>query len=349
MPKTIKSCFYKKLTMEKLYEAHNRAKNNKTLKQDVLTFEVDLESNLSNILTSIKNKTYKTGNYHIFTIYEPKERIIKSLPYKDRVVHQWYVEEFIKPYFIPRFIKDTYACIPDRGMHKAVDTTQKYMRIMKRKYGEYYILKCDIKKYFYTIDKDILVEILQKHIKDKDLLDFSKLIIYDEEPIGIPIGNYTSQFFANIYLNELDQYIKHSLHIKYYVRFMDDFVVLCETKEEAKILKEKLSFFVEENLNLKLNDKTKYYPNKMGIDFCGYRIFETHRLLRKRCKKKINKNIKKWNKKYLIEDLDILQVRAQFNSWLGHSSHACSFKLRNDKFNKLLFKEDLITLGVKIK
>lgn len=348
MSKTIKKSFYDKLTMEKLYEAHLRAKKNKTLKQEVLVYEMDLESNLYNLLRSIKNKTYKTGKYRVFTIYEPKERIIKSLPYNDRIVHQWYVEEFIKPYFMPRFIKDTYACISNRGMHKAVLTTQKYMRIMKHKYENYYILKCDIRKYFYTIDKDILFDILKKHISDKDLLEFSKVLIYDDEPIGIPIGNYTSQFFANIYLNELDQYLKHQLHVKYYVRFMDDFIILCKDKNEAKLLKNKINEFVNIKLNLCLNDKTRYYPNKMGVDFCGYRIFETHLLLRKRSKKKINKNIRKWNKNYCFSDFDYNKVIAQFNSWLGHSKHCCSFNLRRKTFDKILFKDKLIELGVKI-
>ena len=348
MPKTIKRCFYEKLTMEKLYEAHLRAKKNKTLKKEVLTYELDLETNLSYLLYSIKNKCYTAGQYRIFTIYEPKERTIKSLPYKDRIVHQWYVEEFIKPYFMPRFIKDTYACIPNRGMHKAVIITQKYMRIMKQKYGSYYVLKCDIKKYFYTIDKDILMNILKKYIKDKDLLEFSKILIYDNEPLGIPIGNYTSQFFANIYLNELDQYLKHNLHIKYLVRFMDDFIILCKDKSEAKELRKKINDFVTINLKLQLNDKTRYYPNKMGIDFCGYRIFETHILLRKRSIKKINKNIKKWNIKYLSDNIDYEKVRAQFNSWLGHSKHSCSFNLRRKVFNKILFKDKLIEMNVQV-
>lgn len=126
-----------------MLEAHQRAKNHKTTKQEVIRFEMDLENNISDIIKSIKNKTYRTGKYRIFTVYEPKERVIKALPYKDRIVHQWYVEEFIKPYFLKRFIKDSYACIENKGTHKAVLQIQKYMRTMKRNYGSYFILKCD--------------------------------------------------------------------------------------------------------------------------------------------------------------------------------------------------------------
>lgn len=348
MSKTIKSCFNEKLTFEKMLEAHERAKKHKSNKREVILFEMDLENNIVSLINSIKNKTYKTGKYHTFVIYEPKERIIKALPYRDRIVHQWYVEEFIKPYFLKRFINDTYACIENKGTHRAVLKTQKYMRIMKRKFNNYYILKCDIKKYFYSIDKDILINILKKYIKDSKLLDFTKILLTDEEVLGIPIGNYTSQFFANIYLNELDQYIKHDLKIKYYLRYMDDFVILCDNVEMAKDMKEKIRCFVETKLHLKLNQKTNYYPNSMGINFCGFRIYETHILLRNRSKKKIKKNIKIWNNQYHLKKLDILKVRAQFNSWIAHSKHANSYNLRKDVFNKIAFKEELLKLKIKI-
>ena len=348
MSKSIKKVFYEKITFEKLLQAHNRAKKGKTFKEEILKFEVDLETNIINIINEIKSGSYKIGNYKTFIIYEPKERIIKSLPYKDRIVHQWYVEEFIKPYFLPRFINDTYACIPNRGTHKAIYKLQKYMRIKKRNFNDYYILKCDIKKYFYSIDKNILLNILKKYIKDNDLIDFSKILIYDGEEVGIPIGNYTSQFFANIYLNELDQYVKHILKVHYYLRFMDDFILLVKDKEEAKILLKKISIFINNELKLELNNKTRYYTNKMGVDFCGYIIHEKYILIRKRSKKKIKKNIKKWNKLYENDSLDIKKVRLQFNSWVNHSRHANTYNLRIKLFNKILFKDEFIRMNVKI-
>ncbi len=199
MSKTIKNSFDTKLTYISLYHAHLRASAGKRSRSDIVLFEMDLETNLMNLYRNIKNGQYHREKYHTFIVHEPKERIVQSLPYIDRVVHQWYVGEFIIPYFIPRFIQDTYACISQRGTHKAVDKIQKYMRIMKRRQRHYYILKCDIKKYFYSIDQDILYQVMKKHISDKKLLEFTKKLIYDNgESTGIPIGNYTSQYFANL-------------------------------------------------------------------------------------------------------------------------------------------------------
>lgn len=193
MSKTIKNCFYKKLTFEKMLDAHYRARQHKGYKNEVISFELNLENNLINIINTIKNGTYRLGNYFSFTIYEPKKRLIKALPYKDRIVHQWYVEEFIKPYIIPRFINTTFACLTDRGTHKAVDKVQNYMRIYEKKYKDYWVLKCDIKGFFYNIDQKILFRIMNKYISDKILLDFTKLLIFSntEEQsnnfVGIPI------------------------------------------------------------------------------------------------------------------------------------------------------------------
>lgn len=342
MSKTIKKVFNENLTFVKLVEAHRRAAVGKNNHSDVILFEMDLESNIANLLYKIKNKTYHMGNYHEFYVYEPKKRLIKSLPYVDRVVHQWYVEEFIKPFYIPRFITDTYACIEDRGAHKAVDVLQSYMQRMKRNNPDYYVLKCDIRKYFYSIDKDILFQILKRSMKDKELLDFTKILIYDDkEEKGIPIGNYTSQFFANIYLNELDHFVKEELRIKYYVRYMDDFILLLNSKEEAIRYKQIIADYLREHLELDLNEKSRYYPNKMGVDFCGYRIFETHRLLRTRSKTKIKKLIRSWNKKDKEGTLDVHNVLLRWNSWRGHARHANTYKMRMKYLNKLSCKEYL--------
>mgnify|MGYP001859326559 FL=1 len=174
MPKSIKNVWDSKLTFDKLVEAHERASKGKRFDKEVLLFEMNLETNITNIIKKLENNTYRFGKYRVFTIYEPKERIIKSLPYIDRVVHQWYVEEFIKPYMMPRFITHTYACLPMRGGHKAVDDLQRMMRIMKRNYGNYYVLKCDISGYFYNINRDILYKILKRKIRDPKLLQFTK-------------------------------------------------------------------------------------------------------------------------------------------------------------------------------
>ena len=181
MPKKIKNCFYEKLTFDNMIKAHLRARKNKTYKNEVIQFEINLENNIVNLINNIKAKTYYLGNYKIFIIKEPKEREIKALPYIDRVVHQWYIEEFIKPYIVPRFIKNTYACIKNRGTHTAVNAIQKYMKIYSKDVENYWILKCDIRKFFYEIDPNILFKILSKYITDKKLLEFTKILIFSKK------------------------------------------------------------------------------------------------------------------------------------------------------------------------
>ena len=182
---------------------------------------------------------------------------------------------------------------------------------------------------------------MKKYIADKELLEFTKLLIFDErdsfDTVGIPIGNYTSQFFANIYLNEMDQYIKRTLKIKYYTRYMDDFIILAKTKKDCIYIKKLLEKFLNDNLHLSLNDKSKYYPYPMGVNFCGYRIFTTHKLLRLSSKKKIKKNVKTWNALYAQNKLDFSSTMQSLNSWLGHSSHANSYHLQKKILNKCNF------------
>ena len=340
MPKTIKNVFYDKLSYVYFLNAHKRAKKSKANKKEVILFELDLESNIINLMREIKQGKYKLGKYREFVVKYPKERLIKSLPYKDRIVHQWYIEEFIKPYIIPRFIIDSYACIENRGNHKAVLELQKYMRIMKRKYGNYYILKCDIKKFFYSIDNNILLKILKKYISDSYLLNFTKtlLVSYNNSSIEIPIGNYTSQFFANIYLNELDHYLKEKVRVKYYIRYMDDFVLLLKDKKESLFMYKIIIKFLDEKLNLSLNKKSNYFPNKLGVDFCGYKIYETHILVRKRCKKDMRRKINKWNKLFNSKNLDLKKVQLSFNSWKAHCSHANSYNLVKKMTSNLNFE-----------
>lgn len=339
MPHTIKNSFYKNLTFEKIYQAHYRARQQKTTKSELILFEMNLENNLTNLLNNLRNGTYRIGNYRTFYVTEPKLRKIQALPYVDRVAHQWYVEEFIKPNIVPKFIKDTYACLVNRGTHKAVDAVQHYMQIYRRNYGDFWILKCDIKRFFYSINPHILFNILKRHISDKKLLDFTWHLIFDnrEEEIGIPIGNYTSQFFANIYLNELDQYVKHTLRIKYYVRYMDDFVFLLDSKETCKKVKKQVEDFIGERLELELNAKSRYYPCNQGVNFCGFRIWPTHRLLRTSSKKKIKRKVRMWNRYWENGNIDFRIVMPSLQSWVGHCIHCNSYNIQKKVMHKAKF------------
>ena len=337
MCKSIKNIYNSKLTYENIYNAYLRAKKGKGVKKEIIKFEIDLETNLCSILNDLKNETYIPGEYRSFTIYEPKERVIKALPFRDRIVQQWYIEEFIKPFIVPRFINSSCACIEGKGTLYAVNLCTKYMRIMKRKYNNYFVLQLDIKKYFNSINKDILFSIMNKYISDKKLLNLTYIFIYSGDEDGICIGNYVSQYYANIYLNELDYYIKDELKIKYMIRYLDDIVILLKSKNECRLVKNRIEVFINNILDLKYNEKSRYYPSRIGINFCGYRIFETHKLLRVRSKKKIKRNIKIWNK-YNVDKHTILVC---WNAWRGHSKHANSYNFRCSMYNRLNYKEKI--------
>ena len=223
MPKTLRNKYYENLSFEKLMEAHKKARKGKGLRAEIIKFNLKQEEYIYYLLEVLSNKTYKHGGYEVFYVTEPKLRKIEKSRYIDRVVHRWLVDNFLEPYFVPSFINTSYACIKGRGMHKACLDVQKAMRGCKNKWGNYYILKMDISKYFENIDKRILVSILEKKILDKDVMWLIKEILYSQrKEVGLEIGNYTSQLFANIYLNEVDQYVKKELNIKQYYRYMDD-------------------------------------------------------------------------------------------------------------------------------
>ncbi len=330
MPKSLNNIFYDKLKFSKMLKAYERASKNKHKCKEVITYELDLASNIIDTLKQLYAGVYKVGNYRQFRIYEPKERIIQSLPFRDRIVQQWYVEEFIKPIFVPKFIKDTYACLENRGVHKAVKKLNKYMYEYNKINRDFYVLKCDVSKFFYSINKQRLYEILNRYVKDKAFMKLTKDLIYhDRNEVGIPIGNYTSQYFANIYLNELDHFVKEKLKIKYYVRYMDDFVLLLEDRNQCRVILEEIKEFLDKNLGLKLNKKTNYFRNSQGVNFCGYKIFKTHIMLKKENKKKIKNKIKNWNKLYHKKELDLRETTLKLNSWIGHAQNADTFFLVN--------------------
>jgi len=269
MPKTVRNIYENAVSFENLLLAHKKARCGKREKKKVILVELILEQELLRLEKELKNCTYKHSSYTTFKVYQPKERIIMASEYIDRIVHQWYVQHFIKPYFVPQFINTTYACIEGRGMHKASKDVQTAMKSAKSKCTNYYILKMDVTKYFHNIDKRILWNILKRKIKDKKLLWLTREILLSTEGmLGLPLGNYTSQMFANIYLNELDQYVKHKLKCKYYFRYMDDMVILLPNKEIANNVLNDITIFLKETLGLTLNSKTRIFKDKQGVNFC---------------------------------------------------------------------------------
>ena len=340
MPKRVNNIYLENISFSKLLEAHNKCKKHKRFKKQVIEFEMNLENNILKIGRELKKETYEFSEYFEFTIYEPKERKIKTLEYRDRVVQTWYVENFLKPNFEKAYMNDTYACIENRGTHKAVDKMQEYLKKADKEYSDVWVLKCDISKFFFNVDRDILYKLIKRKIKDKYFLNITrKIIFYNEEEVGIPIGNYTSQIYANIYLNELDKYIKEVLKVKYVVRYMDDFVLLLDSKEKAKAYLNKISKFLRTNLKLELNKKTSYFKAKQGVNFCGFRIWKTHRLLREQSKKKMKRKLKTFEKLYRDNKIEQSYILACINSWMGHAKHCNSYNLRNKLFKEFVLRK----------
>ena len=337
MPKTIRNKYYEKLTFENLMKAHKKARKGKGYREEIIKFNLKQEEYIMYLLEKLRDKSYKHGGYKTFYITEPKPRKIERSRYIDRIVHTFYVENFLKPYFVPTFINTSYACIEGRGMHKACLDVQVAMKHCKKIWGSYYILKMDVTKYFQNIDKDILFSILKRKILDKDLLWLTKEIIYSNEgKKNLPIGNYTSQMFANIYLNELDQYVKKELGIKYYFRYMDDSVLLVSSKEEAKYCLEKIKEFLYYKLELTLNKKTQIFKSKQGVNFCGYKINEYRLKIRDKGKRKLKKKVKKL--KYMIKNGEITSIEAKkyLCGHIGYIKIANTWNLEN----KLFYREN---------
>ena len=333
MAKTIRNEFDKKLTYENLFKAHLESRKNKSCRKDIILFYLKQEEYIKYLYEKLKDGTYRHGNYTVFYVHEPKLRKIQKSNYIDRIVHRWVVDNFLYSTFVNSFINTSYACIRGKGMHNACIDVQKAMQHCRNIWEEYYILKMDVRKYFHSINKDKLCSIIERKIKDPKLMWLLKEIIYSNntEP-GIPIGNYTSQVFANIYLNEVDQYVKRKLKVKYYFRYMDDSVIFVQTKKEAKEILEKIEKFLKEELFLELNDKTQIFKNKQGINFCGYQINEFRLKLRPKGKKKLKRKIK--NLKLQIKNGKLTSKDAQkyLCGHFGYIKYANIYNLTNSLF-----------------
>ncbi len=290
------------INLENIYNAWNEFQKGKKYKNDVAEFARYLDIHLYNLYIELKSKTYSHGTYTHFKINDPKQRDIHKASVKDRIVHHL-LYGVLYPYFDSKFIYDSYSCRINKGTHKAIKRFEHFHRkVSKNGTMQCYVLKCDIRKFFASIDHDILKTILAKHIEDKDILHILFNII-DSFPNGLPLGNLTSQILVNIYMNEFDQYIKHTLKIKYYIRYADDFVILSQDKNYLENMKIEISNFLNQKLKLQL------HPNKVfiktiysGIDFLGFVHFPHHRVLRTVTKRRMWSKLKKNN--YKLESVN---------------------------------------------
>lgn len=333
MPKTIRNLYDKKLSYESLMQAHLNSRKGKNLKKELIKFNLKQEEYIMWLYEKLKTETYKHSGYTSFYVTEPKLRKIEKSIYLDRIVHRWYVDNFLKEYFVKSFIDSSYACIENKGMHRACLDVQKTMKHCNITWNNYYIIKMDVSKYFKNINKDILYNILSKKIIDKKVLWLTKEILYSNgDETGLPIGNYTSQCFANIYLNELDQYAKNKLKIRYWYRYMDDMVAIVKSKENAIDKLYKIQDFLKENLELKLNSKTQILKSSQGVNFCGYKINEYRLKIRDKGKRKLKQKVKDLKFKVKTGQISSKEAKKYLAGHLGYIKIANTYNLQKRLF-----------------
>lgn len=263
---------------------------------------------------ALKEERYQTSEYTTYKIYEPKERIIFRLPYyPDRITHHA-IMNIMEPVWTKIFTKDTYSCIKGRGIHTLVKRLQKDLRNDPQ--GTIYCAKMDIKKFYPSIDHDILKKIIRKKLKDKSLLKLLDEIIDSAE--GVPIGNYLSQFFANLYMAYFDHWIKEELRVKYYYRYADDIVILSDSKGQLRSWILAIKIYLSNVLNLRLKDNYQIYPvESRGVDFVGYVCYHDHILLRKGIKLKLFGLIEAYQKRIISKEKLQLKLASYFG-WLKY-------------------------------
>lgn len=323
---------------ENLHEAYKQARKGKRFRNDVLKFTHNLEENLITIQNELIWKTYRVGRYREFFVHDPKKRLIMALPFKDRVV-QWAIYRILNPLLEKSYINNSYACRVGYGSLRAVRKIQYWMRKMHRAGQEIYVLKMDVSKYFYRVDHDILVRILQSKIKDRNLLWLLETIIRCEHTdfglgvddtgftgakvssVGMPIGNLTSQMFANLYLNELDQYCKQTLMVNRYVRYMDDVLILGADKAKLRDTWTNIETFLAGSLQLSLNGKTCIRSITQGVEFCGFRIWPQKIRLKKKTALQMRRNLRGIRKRFQCGELDKRSANASVQSYLGLVKH----------------------------
>jgi RNA-directed DNA polymerase len=281
------------ITLSNIYKAWNQFKIGKQYKPDVALFSKRLDVELYNIYRDLQNLSYSHSPYTHFTITDPKSRDIHKALVRDRIVHHL-LYNALYSYFDKKFIYDSYSCRLGKGTHKArLRFEYFYNKCSLNKTKQVWVLKCDIRKFFASIDHDILKTILQRHIQDEKLLFVLFHIIdsfhtQDTLRKGLPLGNLTSQLFVNIYMNEFDQYIKHILKVKYYIRYADDFVILSQDKNYVHKILEEIQTSLKEKLKLDLHpNKVSISTYSSGVDFLGFVHFPYHKVLRTTTKKRM--------------------------------------------------------------
>lgn len=285
------------ISQENLLDAWREFIKGKRNKKDVQKFQYSLLDNIKELHEDLNNNTYVHSLYYEFKISDPKPRIIHKASVRDRLLHHA-IHRILYQFFKDIFIEDSYSCQVDKGTHKALEKFKKYVDVVSCNNTQTVaILKCDIRKFFASIDQEILIRILDKYIVDKNIVNILNTIIQSfnsgEVGKGLPLGNLTSQLLVNIYMNEFDQYVKNILKINYYIRYADDFIFMSQDKTELENILKNITIFLNQKLKLNLHpDKVFIKTLFSGVDFLGWVHFPKHKVLRTTTKKRMFKNMK---------------------------------------------------------
>jgi len=355
-------------SLEQLVRSYKRARIGKRENMSVCAFDFDLESNIERLHYLLKSGKYIPSPYTHFTVNEPKTRSISAPAFRDRIVHHSLIKS-IEPLFEKKFIIDSYACRKKKGTHFGAKRVKKFLMAARCIYGKdqpLYVLHCDVQRYYQSINWDVLFSIITNTITCPQTCDLIKKIIEHHDSIerkpqntnaqlglfspsshitpstvsvaqrkGLPIGNLTSQIFANIYLNELDQYVKKALHEKWYTRYMDDFLIIHTDKEHLKKVREDIRIFLRENLKLTLHPKKIAIKNvTQGVTFVGYRIFYDHTLIKGETLIRLQRKYRGRRKQFSQRKITKSQMKMSNASVRGHLKHADTHNLWANLCNK---------------
>jgi retron-type reverse transcriptase len=344
--KTFTNLYNDIISAKNLFRAWDVFQRGKTTKKDVLRFEWKLEQNIFELHRDLKSKEYRHGPYKSFYITDPKRRYIHKAIVRDRVFHHA-VYSNLYPLFNPTFIATSFSCRIGKGTHRGVLwLEEKTKKVSKNYTNQCFILKCDIKKFFDSVDHNVLISILDERIKDEEVMCLLKEVIESFssglsnlfEKKGIPLGNLTSQLFANIYMNEFDQFVKQDLKVKYYARYTDDFVIVSDDEDYLKYILKPMADFLDKKLKLTLHpQKVSIHKLHNGVDYLGYIILPHYKLLRTKTKNRIYRGMKRRVQEYKVKKISKNTAEQSLQSYLGALSHSNSHKVDEDLKNLFWF------------
>lgn len=342
------SDFEKVIDFKNMYKAYRKAKCGKGYKKTSAKFNIMALEGINALIDQLKNKTYQISSYNEFTVYEPKERVIKTTSFKDKVVQHSLCDNVILPKLQEIFIYDNCAGQKGKGVLFGLDRLSKQMKLFYKRY-EFggYILKCDISKFFYNISHQQLKDIVEYHFSyDKEICWLCNLYIDSTDGKGIPLGNQINQGFALLYLDAMDKLITNELGIEFYGRYMDDFYLIHHDKNYLKYCFEVITEFLK-TLDLTLNNKTQIFPFKNGVNYLGFHTYITNngkiiRKLKNQNKRNAQRKYLKMAKLVVSGKLSIDKFNASYNAWKNHISHGNCYNLSKSmdmKISKIINKD----------